>query len=336
MKAILLLTLTTFFIPNLSSAVIRGKETNVGDVSTLKLRTSVAFRDRRTGKILLYDSICSSVVVGTSPLTLLTAAHCVDEAYINPETSLPDTRIDLPEELAANNLHLRKAIWLGQRKKNISRDLAILIFEGGEHLPLSPIPIAPSKALNSERSSVVKICGFGRAYDEENSASPYCADRDRVKTDDLFNFDAFFPEKYKESEHLIYIMSTGRYNKKNKGSGAVRLGVQVTKENIIAINRLNKQGDYSIDIPISKVGDSGGPWFIQGERQPLQVAAIQSIVEKFDSRGQWNWDWMKSTPKDQSTRSFLDDRPYASYGVRLDTPEALELFVHARNEGADL
>ena len=164
-----------------SQAVIRGAELPIEQVSTLRVKIPIA-RRARGGGLNIYDGYCSSVVVGTKPLTLLLAAHCFMGAYVTGKPGDPEIEVDLSQIGSHQKLKIKDVAMSDQFWKSdlpgvgndTSYDLAFMVFEDNlDHPKIKPIKIS----LNSSTTKSALICGYGYAGDEAKPSLPRCAEK---------------------------------------------------------------------------------------------------------------------------------------------------------------
>lgn len=294
-----------------AQAVINGSTASAQSVSTGKITVDQLRWSPPVNGMITEINECSSVVVGTSPLTLLTAAHCLRHARLHPVTRTP--LIDLA--LGVPVPKLRAAVYSAFDKveKNLAQDIAVLIFDGDAPEGIEALPVV--QAFSSTRAL---LCGYGYGHQESPTNSPRCAIKQLLAADE--EFQLFVPRIYEPMDPLLYLQFRTQFEAKK---ALIR-----TQTAMLAVNRLH-QGQYLTTLPMPTRGDSGGPWLVNLPGTSRGVVALTSFVETFYRKN-------KQWPFFQQSRAPLADLPYVAYGIRLDTAEARHLFDRARYQGADI
>jgi hypothetical protein len=70
-------------ISNSAKAIIHGENIIANTVSTVNLNIKHQHYLRSSNLWDKYESNCSAVIVGTNPLTLISASHCFKEASVD-------------------------------------------------------------------------------------------------------------------------------------------------------------------------------------------------------------------------------------------------------------
>ncbi|AFJ02500.1 Trypsin [Methylophaga frappieri] len=253
---------------------------------------------------------CSAVVVGTAPLTVLTASHCLQDAKLHPVTGNPIVSLYLGVPLPA----VKEVIYsqMHEVESNLARDIAVLIFDGDAPAGINAIPIS------NKLAQTVKICGYGRGYQDRYFDNPSCADKAVLSADD--NFYRFVPQYYQQLDPQLHLQFRAQFTAKNAFVDA--------QSALLAVNRVTAHR-YDLTLPMPTRGDSGGPWMVNDSQGGRGIIALTSFVETFYRKNK-QWSFFKST------KAPLSDFSYAAYGVRLNTREARELLDQAREAGADI
>ncbi len=102
MKNIIACILLT--IQSTAYAVIHGQEQPANEVFTIKLNIHHQHWLNSVSEWEKYESTCSSVIVGTQPLTVITAGHCLKEVALDSDRQLPIVTI------AGTNFNLKDDI----------------------------------------------------------------------------------------------------------------------------------------------------------------------------------------------------------------------------------
>lgn len=264
-------------------------------------------------------SECSAVVVGRTPMTLLTAAHCLREVSLDERDGLPLLSIArAPDSLLAmaRLARLKQAIFpeFDKVRGNLIDDLAVLVFD--IELP-DEIDIAP--VLLDEPAHTLLLCGYGYGAADALPVSLRCASKHVHRATE--GFEAFVPAAYASLDTLFYARYQVQFESK---ASAVS-----TLETLLAVNRLNEQGDYDPALPMPTMGDSGGPWLEELAGGHYGVAGITSFVESFYGSS-------PQLPFFRKSSAPMADFVYVAYGIRLDSMRARKLFNAARIKGADI
>ncbi|MGY1490510.1 trypsin [Methylobacillus pratensis] len=261
-------------------------------------------------------SQCSAVVVGRTPMTLLTAAHCLREVSLDERNDLPLLAVVRAPYPLLSTARLKQAIFpeFDKVRGNLIDDLAVLVFD--IELP-DEIDIAP--VLLDEPAHTLLLCGYGYGAADALPVSLRCASKNVHQATE--SFEAFVPAAYASLDPLFYARYQVQFESK---ASAVS-----TLETLAAVNRLNDQEDYDPALPMPTIGDSGGPWLEELDDGHYGVAGITSFVESFYGSSPQLLFFRKSSAP-------MADFVYAAYGIRLDSMRARKLFNAARIKGADI
>lgn len=312
-----LLAIALFLLCNTSFALIHGLIYPPITVSTLKIGLKHAHYLRSTSEWEYYDSTCSAAIVGVKPLTLLTAAHCLREVNLTEPNKLPQIEIMHPQLSGISDAQIKKAFFQPYEivADDVTQDIAVLVFDAKLSADVVPLKIGYETI---QSTSKLLICGFGRGYQEADTAQPRCAERNVVANSSDFN--AILPPIYQPLDEMLHLKSRAQF--------------EYTKELVhyekalLAINRLDEKNRYSNKLPMATLGDSGGPWLNKTSSGHYQVIAITSLVERFYNKSAYWQFFEKDTP--------LSEYPYIAYGLRLDHPKVLDILKNAQENGADI
>ena len=258
---------------------------------------------------------CSAVVVGRTPMTLLTAAHCLRDVSLD-ETGLPSLRISAASDPRLLTAHLRQAIFpeFDKVRGNLIDDLAVLVFDA--ELP-DGVAVAP--VLLGPPASSLLLCGYGYGAADALPVRLRCAEKPvRQATED---FSAFLPASYADRDPVFYARYQVQFDSK--------ANVVSMLETLMAVNRLDAQDEYDPALPMPTIGDSGGPWLDKLAEGRYAVVGITSFVESFYGSS-------PQLPFFRKSSAPMADFVYAAYGIRLDSMRARKLFNAARMKGADI
>lgn len=310
MRILFVLILSLVFVTP-SFAVIKGSTANPFVVSTFKIMVDQMRWYAPVNGFIVETNECSSVVVGTAPLTVLTAAHCLRNARLNAIDKTPMMQL----LLGAKTPPLRKAIYsdYDDLQENLARDIAVLIFAGN-----APEGITATPVTTMQVSDIALLCGFGKGYLSSINDAPSCAEKKLFKASD--DFEQFVPTLYQRLDPQLYLQFQAQFDAKKL--------LLRSSNNMLAVNRLS-QNEYDRTLPMPTQGDLGGPWIIGLPNSKRAVVALTSFVETFYRKNK-QWSFLKKTS------APLSQFPYVAYGVRLDTDEAQSLFKQARMFGADI
>lgn len=299
-----------------SQALIHGKPFPALAISTVKINIQHEHYLRSTSTWDYYDSMCSAVIVGRQPLTLLTAAHCLKEVRLTGPKDLPDVTIAQAQSLGIEALHLRQAFYRPYEEvsEDVTKDIAILVFDAELHSGIQPVRIH----LKEKLPDSLMICGYGRGYQEEDTRQPRCAERALLR--DLSDFYQVLPQTYEAMDEMLHIKSRAQFDYTKELVHAEKA--------LLAVNRLGAQSRYDHHLAMPTVGDSGGPWMLLNARGQYELVAITSLVERFYNKSP-HWSFFE---RDMP----LSDFPYIAYGLKLNHPEVLGFLQYARNSGADI
>lgn len=308
-KPLMLFLCVLWILP--ANAVIHGSTASPVSVSTGKLLVDQLRWYGGVNGMITETNECSSVVVGTQPLTVLTAAHCMRDARKNPVTQVPyvELLMGLPVP------RLRAAVYNDFKdvESNLARDIAVLIFDGDAPSGIEALPVTQAHA-----APKALLCGYGYGQGEILSDQPSCAVKNLMAANG--DFTHFVPATYEPLDPLLYMQFRAQFEAKK--------ALLRSHNALLAVNRLHKE-EYQTTLPMPTRGDSGGPWMVNLPGPKRGVVALTSFVETFYRKNK-QWPFFKQT------QAPLSDFPYVAYGVRLDTAEARALFDEARRLGADI
>lgn len=299
-----------------TQALIHGLTFPGMAISTVKLSIQHAHFLQSVEKWEYYDSICSAVIVGRKPLTLLTAAHCLKEVRVSGPKALPMLSIAQPELLGIEDVRLKQAFYrpFATVSEDLTQDVAVLVFDATVLGPLQAVRIRLDDAL----PETIMICGYGRGYGEEDTRHPRCGERQPVR--DLSDFYQVLPKTYREMDAMLHLQAQTQF--------AYTQELVHAEKALLAVNRLNERDQYDHTIPMPTVGDSGGPWLVLNAWGQYELLAITSLVERFyNPSAHWPF-FQKQVP--------LSEYPYVAYGLRLSHPEVLGFLQYAQHSGADI
>lgn len=311
MKNIIACLLLT--IQSSAYAVIHGQEQPANEVFTIKLNIHHQHWLNSVNEWEKYESTCSSVIVGTQPLTVITAGHCLKEVALDSDRQLPIITIAGTNFNLKDDIHIRHAFYypFSEIQNNLALDIAILVFDQSLPAQVKSVSIDTNPQLNE-----VLVCGFGNATNEATLFNPRCTAKKTLNS--LEDFYAVVPKQYEESDPMLHIKARAQFHYKQEIISSLNY--------LTAINRLDQQNNYSELEPMPTHGDSGGPWLAKSTQYSL--VAITSYVERFYNKNSvWSF-FTKDTP--------LDDYPYIAYGVKFNSPEVKVLISNALAAGADI
>lgn len=317
MKKVAVMLLVYFTLYSVSvNALINGDITPAIVVSTVSLTIKHQHLLRSSNLWEEYDGNCSAVIVGTKPLTLLTAAHCFKEAKTNSDSHLPELLINNADASGIIEAKLIKIFLhpFEEVEKNVGLDIAILVFnatlEDGVH--------AISLKQEGRAVDVVLLCGFGLGYDETGLENPRCSQKKTLTT--LQDFYQIMPQTYEALDPMLHIKARAQFEYKQEIIKSI--------STLLAVNRLDSQGNYSVDEPMPTDGDSGGPWLTYEEDGRYRLVAITSYVERFYNKSAYWSFFNRDVP--------LSDYPYIAYGIRLGDADVQSFLKNAVKQGADI
>jgi hypothetical protein len=296
-------------------AVIHGEELPANEVFTIKLNIHHQHWLNSVNAWEKYVSTCSSVIVGTQPLTVMTAGHCLKEIAFDSSSQLPNITIADTNFNLTDDIHLRSAFYypFSEIQNNLALDVAILVFD--QSLPREVKSVAIDT--NPTQSDVL-VCGYGNATNETTLVNPRCTTKQTLTG--LEDFYAVMPKQYEASDPMLHIKARAQFHYKQEIISSLSY--------LTAINRLDKNNQYSELEPMPTHGDSGGPWLQKSNANQYTLVAITSYVERFYNKNSvWSF-FAKDTP--------LDDYPYIAYGVKFNSPEIKALIGNALASGADI
>jgi len=300
-----------------AQALMNGDEFPSNQVSTVRINIQHEHFLRSINQWEYYDSKCSAVVVGTKPLTLITAAHCLKEVKLFGSQQLPDISILNPDEIGVKSVKIKQAFYRPYHEvaENISLDIAVLVFDAQLEQPLKPVTI--SLKMPNQQNQLM-VCGFGKGHLEKETVNPRCAKRNYLNK--LIDFNQALPLSYKSKDEMLYIKSETQFSYTKE--------ISIDENSLIAINRLNLQDQYDNQLGMVTEGDSGGPWLFEDVNKNYILIAISSLVERFYNKNIY-WEFFdKDTP--------LSDFPYIAYGLRLDHEMVNAFLMYCKNSGADI
>lgn len=311
------LTLLVFLWPASTWALIHGETFPAQAISTLKINIQHAHFLHSTESWEYYDSVCSAIVVGVKPLTLITAAHCLREAKLGPADGLPDVSIAQADQLGLQGVKIRQTFYRPYEEvsEDITLDVAVLVFDAAVPENIQPLEIMQDETLPDE----LMICGYGRGYLEPDTRQPRCAERSIIQS--VKDFTDILPAPYQLEDEMLHLKSRAQF--------------EYTKELahldnvLLAVNRLNvNTSQYDQHLAMPTVGDSGGPWLALGPRGQYQLVAVTSLVERFYNKSpHWKF-FERDVP--------LSDYPYIAYGLRLSHPVIISYLEYVKHSGADI
>jgi hypothetical protein len=299
-----------------SQALIHGLTFPGMAISTVKLSIKHAHFLQSVEKWEYYDSLCSGVIVGRKPLTLITAAHCLKEVQLNGPKGLPVLSIVQPELLGIEDIRLQQAFYrpFAAVADDLTQDIAVLVFEANIKSPIQALRIR----LDDRLPENIMICGYGRGYGEADTRHPRCGERKPLP--DLSDFFQVLPRAYREMDEMLHLQAQTQF--------AYTQELVHAEKALLAVNRLNDSNQYDHTIPMPTVGDSGGPWLVLNAWGQYELLAITSLVERFyNPSAHWPF-FQKQVP--------LSEYPYIAYGLRLSHPEVLGFLRYAQHSGADI
>jgi len=300
-----------------ASALIYGKEIPSKTVSTVRISIQHEHFLRSIGKWQYYESKCSAVIVGTKPLTLLTAAHCLREVKVHDDTHLPAINIINPQHSGIRQPKITKAFYrtFEEVVEDVNLDIAVLVFDAQLDNDVKPMPVANS---HRNETNPIFICGYGRGHLELELDNPRCDEKNYLPTVD--DFSLVMPTHYKTKDEMLYIKSEAQFGYTQEITHA--------SKSLIAINRINQQGNYDEKLPMLTEGDSGGAWLVREKNQALELIAISTLVERFYNKNAF-WEFFdRDTP--------LSDFPYIAYGLKLYSKSVKDFLLFCKSSGADI
>ncbi|MCB5186574.1 trypsin [Methylobacillus caricis] len=286
------------------------------DVSTVQLVFEYRTWREYSQEWKISHSQCSAVVVGISPLTLLTAAHCLREVSLDEGNRLPLVRIARADQPAMESARLKQAIFpeFDKVRGNLIDDLAILVFD----LQLNDTRLVAPVLLDRPQGQAL-LCGYGFGAADNPPEVLRCASKELHEA--TAEFSSFVPAYYESLDPLFY----GRYRTQFESKASAVSALDA----LLAVNRLDGDDEYNPNLPMPTLGDSGGPWLADLGDGHYAVMGVTSFVESFySSSPQWTFFRKSSAP--------MADFMYAGYGIRLDSMRARKLFNAARMKGADI
>lgn len=311
-----LLLVAAFLPTTMALAVIHGLPLPALATSTIRLQIQHEHYLRSLGTWEYYESICSAVIVGRKPLTVLTAAHCLREVRLAGGRELPMVQIAQSMQSGLSDVRLRQAYYRPYEDlaDDLALDLAVLVFDAKVAAYVQPLEVV----IDSETPETLLICGYGRASIEQEVQQPRCAERPVLRPDE--DFSKVLPLAYQPQDEMLYIKSQAQFDYTRE--------LVHNEDVLLAVNRLNDKREYDPRIEIPTVGDSGGPWLKMNAQGQYGVYAITSLVERFYNQStQWRF-FDRNTP--------LVDYPYVAYGLRLGHPMVMNYLQFVRNSGADM
>lgn len=297
-------------------ALIFGEINAAMLVSTVNLKITHQHWLRSINDWEQYESDCSAVIVGTKPLTLLTAAHCFREAKTDAVTQVPNVVIHNSEASGIRDARLVKAFIrpFEDVEKDVGLDLAVLVFDARLDDTVKSLPIQK----NMKKTKAVFICGFGLGYNEEISDDPRCSHKKVLYSPKSF-YD-IVPKSYEIEDAMLHIKARAQFEHRQE--------IVKTSNVLLTTNRLDADGRYSVYEPMPTQGDSGGPWLVKSAAGEFKVIAITSYVERFYNKSKF-WDFFnRDVP--------LSDYPYVAYGIRLDNLAVKQFLKSAISGGAHI
>ncbi|MFJ5446061.1 trypsin-like serine protease [Methylobacillus methanolivorans] len=295
-------------------ALMSGSAINAAPVVQLVFEHRAWHEYRQEWRVSHSD--CSAVVVGRTPMTLLTAAHCLRDVSLDEQAGLPMLSISHAASPLLQAARLKQAIFpeFDKVRGNLIDDLAVLVFD--QDLP-DQVAIAP--VLLDEPASVLLICGYGYGSADALPVSLRCANKAVHQATE--GFAAFLPSAYASLDPVFYARYQVQFESK--------VSVVSALDTLVAVNRLTDQGAYDPALPMPTLGDSGGPWLEALTEGHYGVVGITSFVESFYGSS-------PQLPFFRQSSAPMADFVYAAYGIRLDSMRARKLFNAARIKGADI
>jgi len=252
-----------------AQAVIFGEPTPVQQVSTGQLIVDQLKWYGGTNSLVTQQDECSSVVVGTQPLTIITVAHCLRDAKITPQTRIPVVKLFLGKPVPA----LRAALYnrFNEVKQNLASDLAVLVFDGDAPEGIHALPV-----LNSINETSVLLCGYGRGDSDPNLEQPSCADKKLLSAED--DFYLFVPEIYEQLDPLLHLQFRAQFLAK-------RAMIRSTSA-LLAVSRVENDR-YQFQLPMPTLGDSGGHGWLkvtmENKVSLLSPVLLKPFTEKINN-----------------------------------------------------
>lgn len=316
-RVLLPVVMALFLFCHNAQALINGEVTPENNVSTLRIHIEHAHYLHSVAKWDYYDSNCSAVVVGTHPLTLLTAAHCLREVRLLQTNKLPAIAIMHPAQFGIQQPKLTQAYFQPYEAvaEDVTKDIAVLVFDAVVDNTVTPVPI---QFKHPNQAQTVQICGYGLGYYNKPTDVLRCAKRtylDRFET-----FSSVLPAEYKTLDEMLYLKSQAQFDYTKE--------IAKEAQSLIAINRLNALGRYDEDVAMITEGDSGGPWLIKGKDNKHRLLAISTLVERFYNKNIFWTFFKKDTP--------LADYSYVAYGLKLASPSVYQFLKQCKEKGADI
>jgi hypothetical protein len=311
-----LVTCVGLTVGHSSQALIHGLTFPAMAISTVKLNIQHAHFLNSVEKWEYYDSICTAVIVGRKPLTLITAAHCMKEVRVAGPKNLPVLTIDQAQQLGIEEIQLKQAFYRPFEKvsEDLTQDIAVLVFDVKMDSPIQPVRIR----VDDDFPDNILICGYGRGDGEIDTRQPRCGERKLLP--DLSDFFLVLPKAYRDMDEMLHLQAQTQF--------AYTQELVHAEKALLAVNRLNHNDQYDHTIPMPTVGDSGGPWLVLNAWGQYELLAITSLVERFyNPSPHWPF-FQKQVP--------LSDYPYVAYGLRLSHPEVLGFLRYAQHSGADI
>lgn len=190
--------------------------------------------------------------------------------------------------------------------------LAVLVFDQAGTGCGDGIPIA--KRL--EPAEPIEVCGFGHEHGRPDRGVASCG-RERL-VEKPTELSTYLPNDYGVQDSKLF--SFYRAN--------LRSVFRDSDRGLMAISR-NLYNRYALEDPMPTYGDIGGPWFAVDRLGRRKIIGITTQIRTLQRR---NDKWIIFNDETLAE----NDLPYVAVGLRLDTPEARELFERAQRAGADL
>lgn len=300
-------------------AMIHGVTYPTKAVSTVRIRVEQAHYLHSSNRWEPYESMCSAVITGLNPLTLLTASHCLKEVRLNADTKLPEVSILNLKRLGIDSPRLVKAFYhpYDEIADNLTKDIAVLVFDVSPQIS-SNIQAVPIQMAASSLKTTALLCGFGKGYREADAEEPRCSEKKLLLGQ--AEFRQILPEVYAGMDEMLYIKSKAQFEYLSE--------LVVSPPGLLFVHRLDARGEYHESLSMATDGDSGGSWLIQSEQGQYQLVAITSFVERFYNKSPYWGFFDRNVP--------LSDYPYVACGLWLGGEAVKRFLIEARSAGADM
>jgi hypothetical protein len=212
------------------------------------------------GVIQLLDpdgNICTGVIVGTHPTTVITAGHCL----------LDETTLFLEQKPSASY-----STYTAGATENL--DIAVLTYET-VHPVLSENQIFSVSPQNLKLGDVIELCGFGDTSSSDHTRSVsnnlQCGRNVLAAANGHFTAITQVQKPFSEIERSLVASKLSQW-----GSQPFFLASTIAKGSILG-------PDYDKMVTING-GDSGGPWFTENSNGVF-LAGISTIGSHFSEAG---------------------------------------------------